>query len=397
MRKFLFHTFLVCSLLCMLVSCENENAVIHNHVYDREVTAAEYLKTEATCTDAAVYYYSCACGEKSGDTFTAGEATGHVYDREVAAAEYLKAEATCTSAAAYYYSCECGAKGTATFTIGSPTAHRYTSSVVEATCNSEGYTLYTCKCGDSYKDNVKPQTYDHAFEKGRVTLSNGWNIEAYICKNCSLEALAWGTADGSMPGGKNKVYYYVTGDYVNRKDYEIVIYGKGNMPNLIRNEYPMWYDYLISPKKIIIADGVTSIGSYNFYHPNNKTKVEYCISDTVTTIKADALQLKADEIVLGRGVRVIESSGIAYDKVKTVYLPKSLEYIYSLSLRSVYFYEGTIEQLYAIKTGPSYRPSTLGSYFESIFAEYQSTFYFYVNAEDINDRRDPLSNYKPEN
>lgn len=49
------------------------------HVFDQKNTDAKYLKSEATCTSAAVYYYSCVCGEKGTETFTHGEPLAHSY------------------------------------------------------------------------------------------------------------------------------------------------------------------------------------------------------------------------------------------------------------------------------------------------------------------------------
>lgn len=49
------------------------------HVFDQKNTDAKYLKSEATCTSAAVYYYSCVCGEKGTETFTDGEPLAHSY------------------------------------------------------------------------------------------------------------------------------------------------------------------------------------------------------------------------------------------------------------------------------------------------------------------------------
>ena len=51
-------------------------ALTHTHQYS-EVVKDEYIKTEATCTEPAVYYKSCECGETSTDTFTSGNALGH--------------------------------------------------------------------------------------------------------------------------------------------------------------------------------------------------------------------------------------------------------------------------------------------------------------------------------
>ncbi len=68
--------------------------------------------------------------------------------------DYLASEATCTEAAKYYYVCEdCGAKGTETYEVGEALGHSYHSEVVAPTEEAEGYTLHTCEtCGDSYQD-----------------------------------------------------------------------------------------------------------------------------------------------------------------------------------------------------------------------------------------------------
>ena len=149
---------------------------IHVHAYTQQVQKPEALKTPADCTNNAVYYLSCACGEVStndADTFTAantaldhdwgawtqnsdekthtrickrdtshtetenchggtatctaraacevcggeyGELLAHDFTAEIAEAKYLKSGATCTEKAVYYKSCAaCGltSKGTA--------------------------------------------------------------------------------------------------------------------------------------------------------------------------------------------------------------------------------------------------------------------------------------------
>ena len=142
---------------------------IHVHAYTQQVQKPEALKTPADCTNNAVYYLSCACGEVStndADTFTAantaldhdwgawtqnsdekthtrickrdtshtetenchggtatctaravctvcggeyGELLPHDFTVEIAEAKYLKSGATCTEKAVYYKSCAaCG-------------------------------------------------------------------------------------------------------------------------------------------------------------------------------------------------------------------------------------------------------------------------------------------------
>lgn len=60
--------------LDMLIGCE----------YNQEVEEYQYVKSNATCTEAAVYYKSCVCGEFSdaedAPTFVVGEPNGHSND-----------------------------------------------------------------------------------------------------------------------------------------------------------------------------------------------------------------------------------------------------------------------------------------------------------------------------
>ena len=62
--------------------CNYDMTPAHTHTYDHEVATAAYLKDAATCTTAAVYYKSCACGEKGTEIFTSGSALGHDYAAE---------------------------------------------------------------------------------------------------------------------------------------------------------------------------------------------------------------------------------------------------------------------------------------------------------------------------
>ena len=160
------------------------------HSYTAEVADAKYLKTEADCDHAAVYYKSCTgCGESSEgtefeSTFTHGEplghdwgawtsngdgthtrvcardaahtetknchggtadcihkpvcedcgaeygtGTNHDFTAEIVAEKYLRSEADCDHAAVYYKSCtRCGessegAEQEATFESGAPLGH----------------------------------------------------------------------------------------------------------------------------------------------------------------------------------------------------------------------------------------------------------------------------------
>ena len=164
-----------CQKKAVCATCGKEYGKLAAHDFTAEVEEAQYLKTAATCTDAAVYYKSCTgCGASSeGTEFEAtfyGEAKGHAwgewtsngggthsricgndaehketedcsggtatcqqkavcdfchaeygelaahsYTAEVAEDAYLKDAATCTDAAVYYKSCTgCGASSEGT-------------------------------------------------------------------------------------------------------------------------------------------------------------------------------------------------------------------------------------------------------------------------------------------
>ena len=148
-------------------------SIVRDHNFVRQSTEPKYMKSAATCTQKAVYYYSCVCGEKGAATFEYGtfashnygswipevSATctkagtkghyecsvchkyfdtekkevndltlsklSHTYNQKKADAKYAKSAATCTQKAVYYYSCICGEKGAATFEYGELAAHTY--------------------------------------------------------------------------------------------------------------------------------------------------------------------------------------------------------------------------------------------------------------------------------
>ncbi len=66
----------ICCVAVGLTGCKKDK---HIHAFDKQVITEEYKATDATCTEAATYYYSCSCGEKGTETFAMGEALGHEY------------------------------------------------------------------------------------------------------------------------------------------------------------------------------------------------------------------------------------------------------------------------------------------------------------------------------
>ncbi len=181
------------------------------HNYNAEEVKDEALKTAATCTSAAVYYYSCTgCGaveHNDAHTFTSGSTAAHNYTAAVAKAAALKTPATCQSAAVYYYSCNvCGAvehNDAHTFTSGSTADHSYTAAVAKdealktpATCTSLAVYFYSCTgCGAVEGDDA------HTFTSGSTAAHN---YNAAVVKAAALKT----PADCQSAA----VYYYSCAD-----------------------------------------------------------------------------------------------------------------------------------------------------------------------------------------
>ena len=112
------------------------------------VTVTAHTGGTATCTHKAV---CSVCGMEYG------ELAPHVFDLKVATAEYLASEATCTQKATYYYSCVCGEKGTETFEHGELAEHTAVEiPAVEATCTQSGMTAGS-KCSVCGEILVAPE------------------------------------------------------------------------------------------------------------------------------------------------------------------------------------------------------------------------------------------------
>lgn len=65
--------------VCAVCGYVIQPQLAHTHIFDQEKAEEAYLQKAATCTESAVYYKSCVCGEKGEETFTAGEPLGHIW------------------------------------------------------------------------------------------------------------------------------------------------------------------------------------------------------------------------------------------------------------------------------------------------------------------------------
>ncbi|MBR3145394.1 MAG: hypothetical protein IKF53_05845 [Clostridia bacterium] len=195
--------------------------------------SAEYLKTAADCTNAAVYYKHCSvCGLLSDETFTSGTALGHtpgaiVKENEVSAScvedggydnvvyctvcnaeisrEHItikanghtpgtavkenEVAASCTVDGGYnnvVYCTVCGAEISRDHITVDKIPHNYIATVTPNTCTEGGYTTYTCSvCGYSYITDEVPAS-GHNWDNGVVTKAatcTESGIITYTCQN----------------------------------------------------------------------------------------------------------------------------------------------------------------------------------------------------------------------
>ncbi|MDE5602055.1 MAG: InlB B-repeat-containing protein [Clostridia bacterium] len=70
---------LLCLILIAVIVAVSVTQTKHKHKFDKQVVSEEYLVSDATCTQRAIYYYSCSCGKKNSETFEYGEALGHSF------------------------------------------------------------------------------------------------------------------------------------------------------------------------------------------------------------------------------------------------------------------------------------------------------------------------------
>lgn len=196
---------------------------VADHTYDQTVPSDTYLASAATCQSAALYYYSCICGEKGSDVFAYGEAGSHAWDggyvaveathtapgqmvytcsscgttrteelaaqadhsftQAIVAPEFLKSGATCTSPAVYYMSCICGQIGTETFTDGAAGDHTWDQGVitVQPSHTADGVMTYTCTtCGTTRTETLSASA-DHVFDQQNT--GDAYLISAANCQS----------------------------------------------------------------------------------------------------------------------------------------------------------------------------------------------------------------------
>lgn len=158
------------------------------HTFNQKVVDAKYLKSEATCLEAAVYYYSCVCGESSkdhnGETFTDGEPLGHNYKFDS-----WKTKPTLTAGGVAQLKCEkCNdlkeenVASLADETVWTKVASKH----VDATCTAEGKDVYASESYGEVEVVLAKLAHSYAFVSWATepTLTAG-GVANLKCANCT--------------------------------------------------------------------------------------------------------------------------------------------------------------------------------------------------------------------
>ena len=132
--------------------------------------------------------------------------------------------ATCSAAATYYYTCACGAKGTSTFISGNALAHNYSGRVTtDPTCTATGVRTYTCStCNDTYTElvEVTPHNYNKQIEDGYLASAATCKDYAKYYYSCVCGKPGTQTFNGtelSSTHGDTETKY----EYINESEHKV--------------------------------------------------------------------------------------------------------------------------------------------------------------------------------
>ena len=182
--------------------------------------------------------------------------------------------------------------------------HIFDAVVTPPTCTEGGYTTYTCSCGDTYVD-------DYVYKTGHKDSDN--DVYCDVCKEYIY--IATGVC------GDNLTWTF------NESTDTLTISGTGDMYDFEPNTAP-WQDYKSSIKKVIICDGVTSLGERAFSACKNLESVT--IGNDVTKIGSFAFNSceNLKTVVIGNNVETIGESAFFYcESLTSIIIPDSVSRI----------------------------------------------------------------------
>lgn len=107
-------------------------------------------------------------------------------------------------------------------------------------------------------------------------------------------------------------------------DGTFTVSGAGEMPRYSFDDLPPWYNNRSSIKKVVIANGITSVGGTSFYDCDNCTEIS--IAGTVTTIGYGAFaDCPVTTMTGGGGLRTIEDYAFQNSRFASFVFPDSVQ------------------------------------------------------------------------
>lgn len=162
------------------------------------------------------------------------------------------------------------------FTDGDSHRHEYASAETPATCKEDGVITYTCECGDTYTETIPSPGHTHVIIPEKEGFTAGVK-----CSSCDLiivepRVVSEDSQISSGVCGTTAIWILDEATGV------LTIGGYGAMSSDQSSESGGFASYKSMIKSVVIEDGITEIGNYNFSGCDNLASVTF--ADTVTSI-----------------------------------------------------------------------------------------------------------------
>lgn len=216
--------------ICTVCNGEYGSVFVHNHDFSLQIETQEYFASNATCDSSKKYYYSCACGEKSSQTFSVGSALGHDYGAYVSSGNGRHSR-TCKRNSSHVSTENCsGGKATCVEKAVCSKCHQQYGNLSEHVYGISG------KCKECKIDkpvyiidkNNNQRFYFGNYPQTKVTNSQLCDTLNSLVSNPKYDVTGWTDYNYYYSAAKTDLMYYV--DVVYQDDMYRGVYIEGYRP-----------------------------------------------------------------------------------------------------------------------------------------------------------------------